>query len=110
MTDRRILPASQTQLVDREGRATPPFYDFMRRIVGAASASSSSSADLPPGLLGASFITATNEASALPGSRRLAAGANITLDDSIDGQLRISATSIASSSDGYPAQLGYAGI
>lgn len=32
--DRRILPAAQTQLIDPTGRATPTFYDFLRRIVG----------------------------------------------------------------------------
>lgn len=31
--DRRILPAAQAVLVDRAGRATPPFYDLLRRIV-----------------------------------------------------------------------------
>lgn len=35
--DRRILPAAQSILVDQAGRATPPFYDFMRRVVGATS-------------------------------------------------------------------------
>lgn len=102
MTDRRILPAAQAQLVDKAGRATPPFYDFLRRITGAASV-------IPPGLLGASFLTANNETSLLPGSRRLTAGANITLNDSVDGQLRISANA-GTQSDGYPAQLGHAGI
>ena len=33
--DRRILPAAQAELVDKRGVATPPFYDFMRRVVEA---------------------------------------------------------------------------
>lgn len=33
--DRRILPAAQAVLIDRAGRATPPFYDLLRRIVDA---------------------------------------------------------------------------
>lgn len=33
--DRRILPAAQATLVDNSGRATPPFYDFMRRVIDA---------------------------------------------------------------------------
>ena|GEM_PF-2515717 len=35
--DRRILPAAQTILVDGAGRATQPFYDFLRRLVDATS-------------------------------------------------------------------------
>src|SRR5690606_31897119 len=31
--DRRILPVAQAVLVDRTGRATPTFYDFLRRLV-----------------------------------------------------------------------------
>lgn len=35
--DRRILPAAQAILVDGAGRATQPFYDFLRRLVDATS-------------------------------------------------------------------------
>lgn len=31
--DRRILPAAQAVLIDRTGRATQPFYDFLRRLI-----------------------------------------------------------------------------
>lgn len=31
--DRRILPAPQATLIDGEGRATVPFYDYMRRLL-----------------------------------------------------------------------------
>jgi hypothetical protein len=99
-TDRRILPAAQAHLIDKDGRATPVFYDFMRRLAGA-------SGSVPADISGASFITATSETAQLPGSRRLVPGENIELDDTIDGQLTISAESDLS---GYPAQLGYAGI
>jgi hypothetical protein len=101
--DRRILPAAQAQLIDAQGRATQPWYDFFRRLVSAAQS-------IPSNLLGASFITATNETSLLPHSRRLDAGTNITLDDTVDGQLRISASAGTSADAGYPAQLGHAGI
>lgn len=33
--DRRILPAAQATLIDQRGVATPPMYDFMRRVVEA---------------------------------------------------------------------------
>lgn len=101
--DRRILPGAQAQLIDKAGRATPPMYDFMRRVVGA-------SGTTPSDIAGASFLTATNETALLPNSRRLTAGTNVTLDDTVDGQLRINANAGPASGNGYPAQLGYAGI
>lgn len=35
--DRRILPQAQAVLTDRQGRATPQFYDFLRRLIEATS-------------------------------------------------------------------------
>jgi hypothetical protein len=101
--DRRILPGAQAQLVDKAGRATPVLYDFMRRLVGATGS-------IPVGIAGASFLTATSETTTLPNSRQLVAGDNIEIDDTVDGQLRISAEISSGSGEGYPAQLGYAGI
>lgn len=102
-TDRRILPGAQAQLVDKAGRATPPFYDFLRRLIGATGG-------IPVDVSGASFLTATSETTLLPSSRRLVPGDNIEFDDTIDGQLTISAEVPASTGDGYPTQLGHSGI
>lgn len=33
IADRRILPAAQAILIDNAGRATPSFYDFLRRLI-----------------------------------------------------------------------------
>lgn len=101
--DRRILPGAQAQLVDKAGRATPPFYDFLRRLIGATGS-------IPVGIAGASFLTTTSETTLLPNSRQLVAGDNIEIDDTVDGQLTISAEVSGSTLAGYPAQLGYAGI
>ena len=104
MVDRRILPGAQAQLIDKVGRATPVLYDFMRRLTDAAQG-------IPSDISGASFLTATSETALLPGSRQLVAGANIELDDTVDGQLTISAeTAAPPTASGYPPHLGYAGI
>lgn len=101
MTDRRILPGAQAQLIDKAGRATPPFYDFMRRLTGETS-------PIPPEIANASFVTLNNDTSVLPNSVHLAAGANITL--TMSGASLSIAAQVPGAGDGYPAQLGYAGI
>lgn len=98
--DRRILPAVQAQLIDAEGRATPAMYDFMRRIVAAQSDPSGGGAPI-----GASYVTFSSE-SVLPNSWRIIAGDGITMDTSVPGRMVLRARS----GDGYPAQLGHAGI
>lgn len=82
MNLRRILPASQAVLIDKSGRATQPFYDFMRRL--DRSESSGASVDAP-------FVTFQGDPS-LPNARRIEAGRNIDLDTSMAGRLVVHTT------------------
>lgn len=100
--DRRILPAAQAQLVDKNGRATPALYDFMRRVTGATEV-------IPTNISQASFITVTDESDVLHNSMHLAAGANITITQS-ENALLINAVIDPNATDGYPLELGHAGI